>query len=243
MDSRASLLGLLDACRTPLAFLFRRRFEQIVPLGYNCETAFRFYRKWGFLDASLFAWSSIPAFSRFIPVLADLDCLGRGKMEFSPHSMMWACGESGVWFHGRMKPPHRPSQEEIDADLADLLGRIRHLRKKFISYATNEKTTLFIFKPRPDDCASPDFNDNLDALERTLEELGARNWKLLVICEKDRLPGMRKGPNRIFRTLRRFAPNNCVTNPECGDPAGWNLIFTEFAPAKVLKKAHAFKFE
>jgi hypothetical protein len=31
--------------------------------------------------------------------------------------------------------------------------------------------------------------------------------------------------------------------PEAGDPVAWNAIFTEFAPAKVLKKAHAFKFE
>ena len=34
-----------------------------------------------------------------------------------------------------------------------------------------------------------------------------------------------------------------VTDPGLGDTVGWDAVFTEFAPAEIQRKKHAFKFE
>ena len=54
---------------------------------------------------------------------------------------------------------------------------------------------------------------------------------------------MPAGERRIYRSVKSFNHPAKVAWEELGDPVAWNAIFTEFAPAKVLKKAHAFKFE
>lgn len=241
-----SFLRLWDCLRIPIARLRQKKFDQIVPLGYNCETAFRFYCKWGFLDASLFAWTSLSSINRLIEAISNPNRIGAGEMRFSQSSRMWTCRLTDICFHGRMKAvPGQPpaSQAEIDADLADLLGRISHLRAKFTEYATNGKSTLFVYKPRPEDVERHDFNSRLDDLEAAIAGIGSRNWKLLVVCERPAAEKIHAGENRIVRSVRRYAPKNDVTNRKKGDPTGWNLIFTEFAPRKILPKKHKFKFE
>ena len=74
--------------------------------------------------------------------------------------------------------------------------------------------------------------------------LGAKNWKLLVVCQSSDLKKMPPASeHRIFRCVKAFNPIAKVTHRDLGDPVGWNAIFSEFAPAKILPKAHAFKFE
>ncbi len=54
---------------------------------------------------------------------------------------------------------------------------------------------------------------------------------------------MPPGPNRLFRAVAKFNPCDRVTDADAGDTLGWKAIFSEFAPAKLLPKKHAFKFE
>ena len=54
---------------------------------------------------------------------------------------------------------------------------------------------------------------------------------------------MPSSEHRIFRAVKAFNPLAKVTSADLGDPVGWNAIFSEFAPAKILPKAHGFKFE
>lgn len=240
------LLGFLDSCRLPLSLLARTRYAQIVPLGYNCETAFRFYCTWGFLDSSLFAWTSVSSIDRLVKAIADLDRVGTGDMRFSNRTMMWTCANTDICFHGRLKPvpiARPPSQADLDADLADLRGRIAHLKEKLRRYAANDRSTLFVYKPRPSDIERDGFNNKINALEQAIDGLGAQNWKLLVVCERSFCDHVQPGKNRIIRTVRRYSPPDDVTARKKGDPAGWKLIFTEFAPEKILPKKHAFKFE
>ena len=228
-----------------VARLRRKRFAQILPLGINCETAFRFFRKWGFVESSLFAWAQSRNLATITSALERFDEILAGSVALNPSDHLWLCGNSGIRFHGKLKwtPGLSPSQVELDADLADLKGRLAHLKDKFRNSLRNAETTLLVHRLAAADAADPRLADKLDALEAALLKLGAANWRLLVICERKDLNHMPKGPNRIFRAVRAFNPGSAITDARLGDPTGWNAIFSEFAPNRILPKAHAFKFE
>ena len=103
---------------------------------------------------------------------------------------------------------------------------------------------MLVYRPTDADVEGGRLAVGLGALEAAIVALGAKNWTLLVVC---RAADMVKMPppsaNREYRCVRDFNPREHVTWAELGDPVGWNAIFSEFAPAKVLPKAHAFKFE
>ena len=233
------LLGLAARMR-------RRKFAHIAILGVNCEPAFRFYRRWGFLDSSLFAWSNTWNLKTLTAAIRNLPALGAGTFTFHEPSRMWRCDASGVFFHGRLKPVKgapAPTAAEIEADREELRSRLAHLKEKLVRYATAPETTLFVCKLCESDAEDPALGRKLDDLEDALAALGAMDRQLLVICERKMLGRMPQGPNRVFRAVNAYNPGAEVTNPKKGDGAGWNRIFSEFAPLRVLQKAHAFKFE
>ena len=238
-DAFARTLGPL------LARLRRKRFAQILPLGVNCETAFRFYRRWGFVESSLFAWAQSRNLATMTEALNRFENVFSGSVSLNPSDHLWLCDGTGIRFHGKLKwtPGQTPSSAELDADLSDLRGRLDHLKRKFLDSLRNGETTVFIHRLAAADAADPDLGGKLDALERALVRLGAANWKLLVICERKNLANMPKGSNRLFRAVREFNPGSAITDARLGDSAGWNAIFSEFAPRRILPKAHAFKFE
>lgn len=228
-----------------VAHLRRKRFAQIIPLGVNCETAFRFFRKWGFVESSLFAWAQSRNLATLTAALERFDTILSEAVTLNPSDHLWLCGNSGIRFHGKLKwtPGLSPSQTELDVDLAELKGRIGHLKRKFLDYARNGERTLFVHRLATADAADPGLPQKLDALEAALLKLGASNWKLLVICERKELSHMPKGANRLFRAVREFNPGSAITDARRGDPTGWNSVFSEFAPARILPKGHTFKFE
>lgn len=228
-----------------IARVRRKRFPQIVPLGVNCETGFRFYRKWGFVDSSPFVWAQSRNLATVTAALSHFDDILSGSVTLNPSDHLWLCGNSGIRFHGNLKhaPDLSPSQAELDADLADLRGRIGHLKHKFLDFVRNDKRTLFIHRLAAEDAADPGLDRKLDALEAALLNLGAKNWSLLVICERKNLSHMPKSPNRIFRAVRKFNPGSAIADARRGDSTGWNAVFSEFAPQCIMPKRHAFKFE
>ena len=229
------------------ARLRQRRIEQIIPMGTNCEIAFRFYRRWGFVDSSLFAWAQTFNLDTISAVLGELGVLPTGDFRFGEKANMWHHLATGTYFHGKMqhKPgANPPSAAEQSADLADLRGRLRHLIEKLYRYAANDKETLFIHKLSDNDAMSSDLSAKLDRFEAAIASLGARNWRLLVVCRKCDMKRMPPpSSRRLYRSVKAFNPGNKVTCEKMGDPDGWNAIFTEFAPARVLPKSHSFKFE
>ena len=229
-----------------LAHLHRHRYAQIVPLGVNCETAFRFYVKWGFVDSSLLAWAQVFDLTTVTRALENLPSLFAGEASLHQQSGMWKCENLGILFHGQLKwnighPEYDTAT--LQNDLDSLKGRVAHLREKLISYLTNEKETLLIHRLAESDEKRDDLEARLTRLEDAISKLGARNWKLLVITRKAALGRMPPGPHRIFRAVRVFNPCDRVTDSAAGDPIGWRAIFTEFAPRTILPKKHAFKFE
>jgi hypothetical protein len=80
-------------------------------------------------------------------------------------------------------------------------------------------------------------------VQSAIEARGARNYTLVVVTERAARGRIASAPNRVLRTVRAFNPGADVANEKLGDPVGWRALFAEFAPAKILPKKHAFKFE
>lgn len=243
------LLGLWYSRFNPIAdFIARckqRKFEQIAILGYNCETAFRFFNRWEFLDSSLFAWANSLDIMTLTCALENFEHLGTMGFEFYPRSKMWQCKSSKIFFHGRMKAragDPEPTAEQLAEDLKDLTERMVYLKAKFLNYLRNDKTTLLAYR-LGDDATAPALDSKLDALEKALKKLGARNYKLLVVTTRKTLHLMPAGENRIFRAVNKFSPPDNVTSRREGDRYNWNRIWSEFAPKTILPKKHSFKFE
>lgn len=230
-----------------LAKLRRRKFEHVVPLGVNCETAFRFYRTWKFLDSSLFAWTQSFGLAKLTAALGNLDALFAGEVTLDPVSKMWICGNTGIYAHGQLRWQEgvpTPTEDQIAADRRNVVGRMAHLKEKFRRYAADGESTLFIHRLSEGDERDAGLAGRLDGLERALEGLGAKNWTLLVVCEREFLPRMPPASgHRLYRAVGKFNPGHAITDTKYGDNLGWKLVYTEFAPAKKLPKKHDFKFE
>ncbi len=243
------LLGLWYSRFNPIADFIarckRRKYDQIAILGYNCEAAFRFFRRWKFLDSSLFAWANSIDIMTLTYALENLEHLGTEGFEYILPTRMWKCKKSGIQFHGKMKDyvgsPEK-TEEQIAEDIKDLTERIAYLKKKFLRYLTNDKATLLVYRIG-DEATAPALDSKLDALEKALAKLGAKNCKLLIVTKRDTLHLMPTGENRIFRAVNKFSPPDDVTNRKEGDRANWNRIWSEFAPKTILPKKHSFKFE
>lgn len=224
-----------------LARLRRRRYRWILPVGINCEAAFRFYCKWGFVESSLLAWAATNDLAGTLRVLKGLDALLAGDVRYDGASRMWKCLNTGASFHGKLRYDVEPTEAEKAADLQDLRGRTAHLREKFL--AAIRERPLFIHRLANSDAESDALGTRLDALQTALRELGACDYTLLVVCERRFLGRMPAGPNRLFRAVSRFNPPHRNAVARLGDPVGWRALYTEIAPEKILPKRHAFKFE
>lgn len=242
---RNHLAEFLPFPRIVRAWCRRRRYEHILPLGVNCETAFRFYRKWKFLDSSLFAWTNVRNLATLTATLANLPGLLGGSARFSNGTRMWICETTGIGLHGKLNLASDavPTPREIEADLIDLRGRVAHLKDKFIGHLSDDRPVLLIHRLAVEDMTAPDLRERLDRLQRVLMDLGARNHTLLVICERPYLSRMPSAPNLVFRAVNLFNALDHAADKNVGDAVGWQAIFTEFAPARILPKAHKFKFE
>lgn len=226
----------------------RHKIAHIMPIGKNCDVAFRFYCRWGFVESSLFAWTASKDLGTMTAALGDIDSFPDGVFELNERTCMWRHVGSSVHFHGKLrwKPGDPlPPQQDLDRDLADLRERLRHLVDKFHKTLASNSEILFIHRLGDDDAASPDLASRLDALEKALVRLGAKNWRLLVVCraaDRSKMPPA-PGGRRLYRSVAAFNPTSHVAWRDLGDPVGWDAIFSEFAPEKILPKAHSFKFE
>jgi len=227
------------------ARLRRKRFEQIASMGINCEVGFRFFKKWGFVDSSPFVWAQSGDIARLTAALRNLDSYCTGEVFFNEKSM-WQCRNTDIWMHGQLKHcagEPRPSDDLLAKDLADLRSRMAHLKEKFRRYLTNDKPTLLIHRLLAADQTADDLPARVAAFEKAVSDLGARNCTFLFIRERCRSCRLTETENRFVRSVKAFNKGDRITCEELGDPVGWNAIFSEFAPATLLPKAHTFKFE
>jgi len=226
--------------------LRRKHVEHILPLGTNCEIGFWLFDTFGSLDSSLFTWVASLNLAKMTRALENFDGIMGGEATFLDATYMWLDHNTEMKFHGRLtKRPSEPAPdaETLRSDLADLRGRVAHHRRKFLEYIADDRSTLFVHRLSAEDATSSDLDERLLRLETALTALGARNWKLLIVCEKPYRKLVPLRPNRIVRSVWRFNPPNNIPDKSCGDYAGWHAIFSEFVPTKIPPKTHRFKFE
>ena len=232
--------------RILLARMRVKKFDHVFSLGVNCEPAFRFCCKWGFVDSTPFAWTQTYDIPRLIRALRHPEEAGADGFEWRPRALMWQCRRTGLCFHGKMKvsfgqPP--PDEETMKADCKDLTERLAHLQKKLASACADNSKKVFVYRVNSSEVLAGGIGEKLDDLQRALHELGAKDSLLLVVAERRVAKQIPAAPGRIVRSVKVFNPSDKVAVKTMGDPAGWNAVFTEFAPAVVKKATHKFKFE
>ena len=144
---RAAWRRVLSAMgpRAVLALARRKRYPQIASLGVNCEVAFRFYCRWGFVDSSVFAWAASQNLATIEAALRNLRSVHEGSFSMNERTHMWMNADCGINFHGNLKwKPDSPTppREALDEDLAELRGRLRHLTEKLVRYLRSDEETL-----------------------------------------------------------------------------------------------------
>ena len=108
---------------------------------------------------------------------------------------------------------------------------------------SDASSKAIIFRIHTKLALEPDIEEKVNAVQRALESRGARNYTLVIVTERAARGKIAPAPNRVVRTVRAFNPGSSVVKEKLGDPAGWQALFAEFTPAKILPKKHLFKFE
>ena len=223
-----------------------KRYNHVLSLGVNCDAGFRFCQKWGFVDSTPFSWSQTFDIEHLVQALRNPGKIGSEGFSWHEPSLMWRCNCTGICFHGRMEAAlnqPKPDDESLKADLSELVSRLNHLWSKLFSLIADDSSKAFIYRINTKEVLTGNANEKLDELQHTLENLGAKNYVLVIITEKKVKRLLQSSSNRTIRCVKRFNPQNLVTKANLGDPVGWNAIFTEFAPASIKKATHKFKFE
>ena len=239
----------LRECLSPcfiLARLRKKRFDHVFSLGMNCEPAYRFTLSWGFVDSTPFSWGLSKNPQQLAELLANPENVGGEGFEWDPDLLLWRCVKTGLLFHGRRIATlneQMPSEEVLDADKADLTQRLAHLFEKFARVMADDSSKALVYRIHTKLVQKPDINEKLDAIQRALEAHGARNYTFVVVTERAVRGRVKPAPHRIVRSVKIFNPGESVVKEHLGDPMGWRALYAEIAPAKILKKNHAFKFE
>ena len=246
-------LALVRALQAPVIFfrglfLKRQKFEHFLLLGYNCELAYRFLKANGFLDSTFFAWSCVWSCNDLLNALRRFDGLFAGEMTFDPTaSDMFVDAATGVATHSRYDPRAgggggSRSTADIESEKAEVRSRMAHLREKFYRQLRDDAPTLAVRKMRTSEC--PEGDRRARELVRQLKEMGGRNFRLLVICQKaDAGHFPAEHPDYLLRTVSSYNPEWRAATEQFGDRLGWMLIWREFAPAKRLVQHKTYKFE
>jgi hypothetical protein len=232
--------------REAFAKLRQKKFDHVFSLGMNCEPAFRFSLSWGFVDSTPFAWGLFGDLRRLADALRHPEHIGSEGYSWYKPNMMWRCEKTLGQFHGRLNMKacnFNPNPKDLDEDRKDLVQRIKYLNDKFTRVLADDSSKVLILRVHTKTALADDVNDQIDAVQNAIEARGARNYTLVVVTERAARGRIASAPNRVLRTVRAFNPGEDVVNEKIGDPVGWRALFAEFAPAKILPKKHAFKFE
>ena len=243
---RRELERVVDWFRVSLARLRRKKYDHVLPFGMNCEPAFRFSLSWGFVDSNPYAWCLTTRTKDVADTLMHPQRIGSEGYSWEQGNLMWKCNATGFLFHGRTAlkandPP--PSKETLEKDRLDLAQRNAYLTDKFTRILSDNSSKALILRLHTVIALKSDVNERIDAIQQALEARGARNYTLVVVIERAARGRIASAPNRVVRSIRAFNPGDAVAKAHLGDPIGWKALFTEFAPAKILPKKHAFKFE
>lgn len=226
--------------------LHAKKYVHIIPLGFNCEVAFRFYHYYKFLDSSLFAWTYSNSINDLIYALNNFNLiLSKKILDPTP---LYECECTHIYFHGKLDMKlwlnGDGNKNLMNEDKKELIERVNYLKEKFNKCATDDKKTLYIYKVSENDSVHENINENIIKLYDTLKKLCTNPMDLLIIIEEDYAYKFLEEREHLYiRSVKKFNPEEDVVNPKKGDKFGWQMIFDEFRPLYKLKKEKQFKFE
>jgi len=229
------------------AVLHIKRYDNIIPLGYNCETAFRFYVHYKFIESSLLTWVYIDNFDILLNALQNLSPIATD--DFAYEMTLYKCLNSGIRFHGRTRDEALSEDNEesrilIRQDKEELRSRIKYLKEKFVKTANDGKKNLYVVKISEEDAENPDIREKVTKLYNFLNGFCKNKFDFLIITEDKFFNKFLFNEKNIYtRSVEKYAPDETVTNKKMGDKFGWNVLWTEFRPKKHVWKKKKLKFE
>lgn len=227
-------------------FKKRKHYDYVISLGYNCEIAHKFLKYYKFEISNLFNWTFSYSLDDLIAALQNFDMLGAG--DWHTANPLWECANTHIRFHG--KAPMQGyidgniTQKEIDADKTELISRVKYLKEKFLNIAISEKRKLYVYKIKADDIKN-NIQSKISALMQALDELGAKNYQLMIVAEKKYADCWGSDSrDYILKFVDEFPPDNDVVNKKYRKN-GWHIIFDELSvqkPKNYVKKKR-YKYE
>lgn len=222
-----------------------RHYGHVQSLGYNCEVSFQFFQRYRFVEAGLFSWANNKNISTLINALKNFDRIGTGEWEAVPP--MWKDLNSSIFFHGQAQMSRTTDAETLNADKADLIARIAHLKEKFKTIGNDGKKNLYVYKYSLHDTSDEKvFIEQVSELYNTLQSLIKNEFDLLIVFQKQNFPDLQedhfKSSHVFLRRVTFFTPEDKVTDKK-NDKKAWKAVFKEFCPDFKMKKTKKFKFE
>lgn len=234
--------------KTLLKAVFRLKvYDNIIPLGYNCETAFRFYVHYRFIESSFLTWVYIDDFDILLNALNNLENVATD--DFIYEQALYKCVNSGIRFHGRTRDKALSEDNEesrllMAQDKEELRSRIKYLKEKFIKTASDGKKNLYAVKISKKDAERADIREKITKLYEFLNNFCKNKFDLLIITEKNYYQKLLFDEKNIYtRSVEKYAPDETVTDKKAGDKFGWRAVWTEFRPKKHVWKKKKLKFE
>ena len=210
------------------------RYDEIISLGYNCETSFMIDNYRNELNSYVYNWAFINDRKKFIDSLNNLDKILSEKITLLPWRM-FKCEKYNINFHpaktleGKLfNADGSTNDENIEFAIVELKSRVQYLAKKLSNLFKSNKNTLFIIKIKGNNVE----NDlaYIKDLYETIKHLHI-SGKFTLCCifeEKSFSSKISKleSDNLKIRKVNFFS--NEATAIKNSDNNGWNKIFQEF---------------
>lgn len=230
-----------------------KKYDVIIPMGYNCQCAFNINRVHHYLESNLFNWCFVKQDSKLLEVLKNPQLIFSEGYEYLKAPNMFECKRTNIVFHGKKSANEIYNENEIiyqssiEQEYQDTLGRTKHLIEKFEKILKSESRKLFVyvidtFKNVEDGDSKIDFINSLYEIlfEKT------RNFDLLIICKTSDYEFLLNNINsKIYlRSLDIFPPNKSINDLSKTDVEAWDKILSEFVPANnIITSNKVYKYE
>lgn len=231
-------------------------FDEVIPMGANCETAFALKRFYGQLNSSFFNWVLVKDMNLYFDFLNDFrqkeNKIFSGSYHVGLKDRMFCCNRYKFSFHSNIdkkKYPflkgETPLKHNQDLAYKELQSRINYLFEKLYKTLKSDKKILFIYKPFYDSNIEVKNQEFINTLPEyitrlhnfLLENTSNKNFKLLVILEISDVSIIEKHlqplSNLEIKYINQFAPtykaNNIFTY-------GWYNILKDYVISKKQVK-------
>lgn len=212
-------------------------YDHIVSLGYNCEVSFRIEdylnAKEKKLESFLFTWVYVLEREKMIRSILYPENILEGKYTFLPWGML-VDEYSKCSFHLRnghdidlLEEPEKTVR--LDAAVAELKDRVKHLILKQENLFFSDESTLFVMKVRHE----TDEKDYLfiKSLAETLSEKYKSGAYDLICIFEGGYNGRREFDNHVhIESVKKFADDS--ETKQGGDIEGWIDILLKYDACK-----------